>query len=576
MRIRQILINLVGNAVKFTSEGHVLIRVVGFEADADSDEGDADGPRLWRLHLTVEDTGIGIPADMQEHIFGSFAQVESEKNRSFEGTGLGLSISRQLVELMGGEIWVESEEGSGACFGFSLTLPAAEPSRRPLPRVEPHLGRALLVAPPSLDADIMTRQFAQLGLDVTRATTGSEALEVALATPRPQIVVLDEALPDTTGQALAEVLAEAGAAAARLLVCASLHDAQRAEADLALMDAEARPIHCVLTRPVLRGQLFDALAHLPDASVFAPDPPPQPGAPALPLPEEAGAHGAGPVDAEAPPSAQRAAWAAATAGEPGAETMPVATRAEDGRVASRPDEGDGGIGGQASSIPAPSAARAAEEDRPKADGSDADRPEANAPEAAAQASAAPGAAPPAARECDTTEPLPTVPDSGPAASGEGETDPAAPIPFPAAVSAAPRPMRVLAAEDNKTNRFVLAKMLRHLEIELDFAEDGRIAVEKVAERAPDLVLMDISMPRMDGKEAARAIRAAEAEAGAPRVPIVAMTAHALAGDREEILASGIDRYMTKPLKRALIVAEVLDHCPEGCLPPDGDAKAVAG
>ncbi|RDC69866.1 response regulator [Rhodovulum sp. 12E13] len=137
-------------------------------------------------------------------------------------------------------------------------------------------------------------------------------------------------------------------------------------------------------------------------------------------------------------------------------------------------------------------------------------------------------------------------------------------------------MRVLAAEDNKTNRFVLAKMLRDLEIELDFAEDGRRAVEKVAERAPDLVLMDISMPRMDGKEAARAIRAAEAEAGAPRVPIVAMTAHALAGDREEILASGIDRYMTKPLKRALIVAEVLDHCPAGCLPPAGDAKAVAG
>jgi hypothetical protein len=137
-------------------------------------------------------------------------------------------------------------------------------------------------------------------------------------------------------------------------------------------------------------------------------------------------------------------------------------------------------------------------------------------------------------------------------------------------------MRVLAAEDNKTNRFVLAKMLRHLEIELDFAQDGREALDKVAERPPDLVLMDISMPRMDGKDAARAIRSAEAEAAAPRVPIVAMTAHALAGDREEILAAGIDRYMTKPLKRDLLVAEVLEHCPAGCLPPAGDAQAAAG
>ena len=592
MRIRQILINLVGNAVKFTPEGHVLIRVVGFEADADGDDGEADGPRLWRLHVTVEDTGIGIPADMQEHIFGSFAQVESEKNRSFEGTGLGLAISRQLVELMGGEIWVESEEGSGACFGFSLTLPAAEPSRRPLPRVEPHLGRALLVAPPSLDADIMTRQFAQLGLDVTRATAGSEALEIALAAPRPQIVVLDETLPDTTGQALAEALAEAGAAAARLLVCASLHDAQRAEADLALMDTGARPIHGVLTRPVLRGQLFEALAHLPDASFFAPDPPPQPGAPALPLPEDGAAQVSGPLDAKAPPPARNAAWATLPAGAQAAvETRPAGTWAEDGRVAAGAGQGCGGFGDPESDTPAASTAASAGADGPKAGGSDPDAPEttvrettgpettgpetnrreAGKPESVARRADASGAT-----ERDTTEPRSSAPASGPAAFGAVGADPAAPIPFPAAGSAAPRPMRVLAAEDNKTNRFVLAKMLRHLEIELDFAEDGRRAVEKVAERAPDLVLMDISMPRMDGKEAARAIRAAEAEAGAPRVPIVAMTAHALAGDREEILASGIDRYMTKPLKRALIVAEVLDHCPEGCLPPAGDAKAAAG
>jgi hypothetical protein len=132
-------------------------------------------------------------------------------------------------------------------------------------------------------------------------------------------------------------------------------------------------------------------------------------------------------------------------------------------------------------------------------------------------------------------------------------------------------MRVLAAEDNKTNRFVLEKMLATLDIELHFALDGAEAVEKTAALAPDLVLMDISMPRLDGKDAARAIRAAEAAAesggGAAPVPIVAMTAHALAGDREEILAAGIDHYLSKPLKRPLLTEQVLRYCPVECRPP---------
>jgi signal transduction histidine kinase len=94
-RIRQILTNLVGNAVKFTKQGHVMIRVVGLP---EGDGGD------FRLHFTVEDTGMGIPEYMVDHIFGEFNQVEDEKNRSFEGTGLGLAITKQLIGLMGGDI----------------------------------------------------------------------------------------------------------------------------------------------------------------------------------------------------------------------------------------------------------------------------------------------------------------------------------------------------------------------------------------------------------------------------------------------------------------------------------------
>ena len=98
-RLRQVLTNLLGNAVKFTEKGHVLIRVVGLEAETGQHQ----------LHVTVEDTGIGIPPEYLDHIFGEFNQVESDANRKFEGTGLGLAITQRLIERMEGAVWVDSE-----------------------------------------------------------------------------------------------------------------------------------------------------------------------------------------------------------------------------------------------------------------------------------------------------------------------------------------------------------------------------------------------------------------------------------------------------------------------------------
>ena len=99
------LTNLTGNAAKFTESGHILIRVVGIETDTRG---------THRLHITVEDTGIGIPKDKVGHIFCEFNQVEEDKNQKFEGTGLGLAITKKLIGLMEGEIWVESEQGKGS------------------------------------------------------------------------------------------------------------------------------------------------------------------------------------------------------------------------------------------------------------------------------------------------------------------------------------------------------------------------------------------------------------------------------------------------------------------------------
>ena len=120
-------------------------------------------------------------------------------------------------------------------------------------------------------------------------------------------------------------------------------------------------------------------------------------------------------------------------------------------------------------------------------------------------------------------------------------------------------MRVLTAEDNRTNQLVFQKMVKDLDIELVFANNGREAVELFQSFQPDLIFMDISMPEMDGREAARAIRALEG--GRSHMPIVALTAHAMDGDAESILAAGIDRYMTKPLRKAAIAEVLAEFCP---------------
>jgi CheY-like chemotaxis protein len=134
-----------------------------------------------------------------------------------------------------------------------------------------------------------------------------------------------------------------------------------------------------------------------------------------------------------------------------------------------------------------------------------------------------------------------------------------------AVQSEARKMRVLAAEDNKTNQLVFSKMVKELQIELQFASNGLEAVALYKEFQPDLVFMDISMPEMDGKEATGEIRKIEGQTGG-HVPIVALTAHAMAGDSDGILAAGLDYYMTKPLRKALILERIEKHAPEDVQP----------
>ncbi len=108
-RLRQIILNLISNAIKFTKEGHILVMVQGTNSD--------------EVQISVSDTGVGIPEEKQQAIFASFTQADSSTTREYGGTGLGLTISKRLVEMMNGRIWVESEEGVGSTFSFTVKLP---------------------------------------------------------------------------------------------------------------------------------------------------------------------------------------------------------------------------------------------------------------------------------------------------------------------------------------------------------------------------------------------------------------------------------------------------------------------
>jgi signal transduction histidine kinase/DNA-binding response OmpR family regulator len=240
-RVRQILTNLIGNAVKFTMSGHVRVSVVGLPSE---DEGTAV------IHLMVEDTGIGIPEDQIDLIFGEFNQVENDRNRQFEGTGLGLAITQKLVRMMGGEVWVDSEVGRGSVFGVRLVLPVQSPPEFLATRTPVHLRRALIAAQSETQA-ILQKQLGVLGMQTICCETAAAAL--AALGDDIDLVVADATLSDMTGATLLAALREAGHRQAAIL----LSD------DTPVQDGQARgQADAVLQKPVARRGLFAAIEAL--------------------------------------------------------------------------------------------------------------------------------------------------------------------------------------------------------------------------------------------------------------------------------------------------------------------------
>ena len=397
-RLRQILINLGGNAVKFTQHGSVTIHTTL----------NTQEERRATLCFTIRDTGIGIPPEKQEMLFTPFTQADSSTTRKYGGTGLGLSISRQLAEMMGGDIGLESEVGQGTAFWFTAVFEKQSLSQLPMPVPLANLTgvRVLVVDDHAANRLLVTTLLKNWGCRFDEAIDGETALarlhEAAIAGDPYPVALLDMLMPKMDGAELGRLIKE---------------NEKLRETKLIMMTS---------------------LAERGDAARFS------------------------------------------SLGFAGYLTKPL-------------------------------------------------------------------------RQSQFRECLAMV-------LGRNETQtPNAPIGIitrHTVSEAQKRRARILLAEDNVTNQLVAVKILEKLGYRADVVANGQEAITALKDIPYDLVLMDVQMPEMDGFQATRQIRSPKSKVRNHQIPIIAMTAHAMQGDRERCLHAGMDDYVSKPISRQAL-AETL-------------------
>ena len=432
VRVRQILTNLVGNAIKFTKAGHVLIDI----------HVDHIGEGRCRVAAHVVDTGIGIESDKLDTVFEKFTQADNSTTRVYGGTGLGLSISKRLAEMMGGTLEVSSIVGQGSTFTLGLEL-ALDRTAKPVVRnTAPLRGRrALIVDDIDINRRLLSEQLSGWGMSTRTAPDGVEALLALKQAQDPatedapfDIILMDYLMPGVNGRELAAMIHAQPAIDVPILMLSSC-DLDTGPDGLGGVDE-------YLVKPVREQVLYDAVLGM----IFA-------------------------LDTEAP--------------------------------------------------------------APKAE---------------------PASARDAAHAADTRSGSDTTP--APASDPVGALPAKSLLPSPAPEHTRSNVVEVLVAEDFALNQDVVRLMLADTCYQPVIVENGKLAAELYESEHSrfQAVLMDVSMPVMDGYDATAKIRATEAENELAPTPIIALTGHALTHEREKCLESGMDDYLTKPVKQVELIA----------------------
>jgi len=257
-RLRQVMINLLNNAVKFTDQGEVLLSVSAQPLPG-SPETDAWSLATYRIHFSVRDTGIGIPTDRLDRLFKSFSQVDTSTTRRYGGTGLGLVISKRLAELMGGEMWVESEHGKGSTFHFTIQAEAVASlsPHKNLSGEQPHLAgkRLLIVDDNPTNRRILILQTKEWGMLARETPSPLEALEWVRRGDPFDLAILDMNMPEMDGVMLAQEihkLPERQALPLVMLSSVNPHETGVQHNEFAMH----------MYKPIKQSQLYDALVTL--------------------------------------------------------------------------------------------------------------------------------------------------------------------------------------------------------------------------------------------------------------------------------------------------------------------------
>jgi CheY-like chemotaxis protein len=263
-RIKQILVNLVGNGVKFTPKGEVVVAVTSHKLPSHGHQSGnsaiVDADPLYEIKFAVRDTGIGIPGDKLDRLFQAFSQVDSSTTRNYGGTGLGLAISRRLVEIMHGKMWVESQENCGSTFYFTITVKAAPLNYRSPKSEVPQSARLqdkrmLIVEDNKTHRQILTLQAQTWGMMPYATASSQEALRLLELNHHFDLAILDMQMPEMNGLELAQAIRRLPNYQDLPLVVLSSLGITKEEADRAMVNFAA-----ILSKPIKQLQLHDALA----------------------------------------------------------------------------------------------------------------------------------------------------------------------------------------------------------------------------------------------------------------------------------------------------------------------------